>query len=80
MEEKNYYLTNTLGDGTFNKIFMYLDGNNIKFIDSTSSDINVDLSQKKKDHEEYNKEFLDKLDKPMEAEEKHSGCGLCQKI
>ena len=39
MEEKSYYLTNTKGEeGNFNKIFMYLDGNNIKFIDSAPSD------------------------------------------
>ena len=37
-------------------------------------------SQKKKGQEEYNKEFLDKLDKAMEAEEKYSGYKPYQKI
>ena len=46
MEEKTYYVTNTKGEDSFNKIFMYLDGNEIKFIDSKPSDINGDLSQK----------------------------------
>ena len=35
MKEKNYYLTNTRGKDAFSKIFMYLDGTNIKFIDSS---------------------------------------------
>lgn len=46
METKTYYVQNTKGQGTFNKIFMYLDWNTIKFIDSTPSQINGDLSQK----------------------------------
>ena len=46
MEEKTYYVTNTKGERTFSKYFMYLDGTNIKFLDSTPSEINGDLSQK----------------------------------
>ena len=34
MEENTYYVTNTKGEGRNNKIFMYLDGNEIKFIDA----------------------------------------------
>lgn len=44
MEEKNYYVTNTKGKGAFTKFFMYLDGTNIKFIDTEPKDINGDLS------------------------------------
>ena len=46
MEEKNYYVTNTKGKGKFTKYFMYLDGTNIKFIDTEPKDINGDLSQR----------------------------------
>ena len=47
MEQKSYYLTNTKGTKTiFSKIFMYLDGTSIKFIDTEPKDINGNLSQK----------------------------------
>jgi len=46
MESKTYYATNTKGSSSFNKYFMYLNGNSIQFIDSTPSNINGDLSQK----------------------------------
>ena len=46
MKEKIYYVTNTKGEGSFLKFFIYLDGNNIKIIDYTTRDINGDLSQK----------------------------------
>ena len=34
MEQGKYYLTNTRGETGYNKIFMYLDGKSIKFIDA----------------------------------------------
>ena len=46
MEKKSYYLTNTKGAKTFSKIFMYIDGSTIKFIDTEPKDINGNLSQK----------------------------------
>jgi len=46
MTQRAYYVTNTLGGKTlFSKIFMYLDGTKIKFIDSDTSSIIGNLSQ-----------------------------------
>ena len=46
MEVKNYYLTNTKGSKQYSKLFMYLDGTNIKFIDAEPNDINKDSTKK----------------------------------
>ena len=40
LEAGKYYLTNTLGKEGMNKIFMYLDGTNIKFIDAHPFKVN----------------------------------------
>jgi hypothetical protein len=46
MTQRAYYVTNTIGVKTsFSKIFMYLDGTKIKFIDSDTSSIIGNLSQ-----------------------------------
>ena len=47
MTQRTYYLTNTKGKNTFySKYFMYLDGKNIKFLDSDTSSIIGNLSQR----------------------------------
>ena len=46
MTQRAYYVTNTIGvKSKFSKIFMYLDGKKIKFIDSETSPIIGNLSQ-----------------------------------
>ena len=46
MAQRAYYVTNTIGVKTsFSKIFMYLDGKKIKFMDSDTSSIIGNLSQ-----------------------------------
>lgn len=40
MQQGKYYLTNTKGVSGYNKIFMYLDGKSLKFIDSSPFSIN----------------------------------------
>ena len=47
MTERTYYLTNTIGNKSFySKYFMYLDGTKIKFLDSDTSSIIGNLSQR----------------------------------
>ena len=47
MTQRTYYLTNTIGEKAFfSKMFMYLDGKKIKFMDSDTSSIIGNSSQR----------------------------------